>query len=116
VRHGAGLRENDQAGDFRADDPAVVQAVRTLNAWAERSDPDEAEDVAADLQRLVGDWDHRARAAEALGLRLKYESSSNEAPALLCDFGEKKEGWETMHSMRSVDRQVRVLAIGETLR
>jgi hypothetical protein len=116
VRHGVGLRQNEQAGDFRADDAGVERAVQRLKAWAQRSDPEEASDVAADLQRLVGEWDHRARAAEALGLRLKYESSSKQAPALLCDFGEKKEGWETMHSMRSVDRQVRVLAIGETLR
>ncbi|QXG76727.1 helicase [Modestobacter sp. L9-4] len=116
VRHGVGLRQNDQAGDFRAEDPGVQRAVAQLNSWAQRSDPDEAPGVAADLQRLVGEWDDRARAAEALGMRLKYESSSKDGPALLCDFGEKKEGWETMHSMRSVDRQVRVLAIGETLR
>lgn len=116
VRHGVGLRDNDQAGDFHADDAAVRVAVRTLTEIASRADPEEAGAVTDDLDRLVGEWEERARNAEALGLRLKYQSSSNDSPALLCDFGEKRQGWETMHSMRSVDRQVRVLAIGESVR
>ncbi len=116
VRHACGLRDNDQAGDFHSDDPMIQEAVRRLLDWASRADADERDTVEADLRRLVGEWDHRARAAEGLGLRLKYNSSDKDAPALLCDFGAKKEGWETMHSMRSVDRQVRVMAIGESLR
>ena len=50
----------------------------------------------------------------AAGMRLRYHSTSNE-PALLRDFGQAREGWDAMHSMRSVDRQSRVLAIGEQL-
>ena len=45
---------------------------------------------------------------------MKYDSPNGEA--LLKDFGERRDGWPTMHSMRSVDRQVRVLAVGEAAR
>ncbi|PZS32998.1 MAG: helicase [Pseudonocardiales bacterium] len=115
VRHGCGLRGNDDAGDFSVDDPLVGAALRTLREWAARADADEAADADADLHRLAGEWEHRARSAERSGTKLRYASSDKDTPALLRDFGERKDGWETMHSMRSVDRQVRVLAIGEVL-
>jgi hypothetical protein len=100
VRHGCGLRGNDDAGDFSIDDSSVRIAVRTLQDWAARADPDEAADADADLRRLAGEWEHRARTAEQSGTKLRYSSSDKDMPALLRDFGEKKEGWETMHSAR----------------
>jgi hypothetical protein len=115
VRHACGLRGNDDAGDFSLDDPLIGAALRALREWAERADTDEAAGADADLRRLAGEWEHRARSAERSGTKLRYASSDKDTPALLRDFGEKKEGWDTMHSMRSVDRQVRVLAIGEVL-
>ncbi|WBB47438.1 helicase-related protein [Verrucosispora sp. WMMA2044] len=113
VRHGAGLRANDEAGDFRADDPLVRVAVEKLCALARKADPDEAQQVETDLRQLVDDWEHRSRRAEELGERLSYDSKNG--PALLKDFGEQRDGWALMHSMRSVDRQVRVVAVGESL-
>ncbi|WP_377307508.1 helicase-related protein [Phytohabitans flavus] len=113
VRHGVGLRGNDEAGDFRADDPLAKAAMAKLCAVARKADPDEAEQAEAEVHRLVGEWEHRSRQAESLGERLKYESK--DGPALLKDFGEQRDGWELMHSMRSVDRQVRVVAVGESL-
>lgn len=114
VRHGVGLRANDQAGAFSADDTLVRTAVERLYQIAASADPDETERVAAELSRLVAEWEHRARTAASRGETLKYDSPNGEA--LLKDFGEKKDGWPTMHSMRSVDRQVRVLAVGEAAR
>lgn len=114
IRHGCGLRDNLDAGSFRRDDPAVKKAIDVLSRTASAADPDEAAEAASDLRRLAGDWDRRAREAEALGSTLRYQSTGDE-PALLRDFGQARDGWETMHSMRSVDRQVRVLAIGESL-
>ncbi|WP_104524521.1 helicase-related protein [Blastococcus atacamensis] len=114
VRHGVGLRSNEDAGEFSADDPRVKAAVERIRAIASLADPDEAQRVTDELQRLVNEWDHRASEAVARGEKLRYRSPKGEA--LLKEFGERKDGWETMHSMRSVDRQVRVLAIGETAR
>lgn len=114
IRHGVGLRANDQAGGFSATDSLVQAAVARLNAIAKAADPDEADRVAAELDRLVAEWDHRARTAAERGEVLKYDSPDGEA--LLKDFGERRDGWPTMHSMRSVDRQVRVLAVGEAAR
>jgi hypothetical protein len=115
VRHGAGLRANDQAGAFRAADPAVRKAVGILLDAVAKAEPDAVAETTMELQRLVNEWERRSREAETLGLTLRYQSSDKDYPALLCDFGERRDGWPTMHSMRSVDRTVRVIAFGENL-
>ncbi|MGY1810175.1 helicase-related protein [Blastococcus sp. SYSU D00669] len=114
VRHGVGLRRNEDAGDFSADDPRVRAAVESIRGMAAAADPEELLRVTDELRALVSEWDHRAREAEARGEKLRYRSPNGEA--LLKEFGERKDGWETMNSMRSVDRQVRVLAVGEASR
>jgi hypothetical protein len=111
VRHGAGLRANDDAAGFRARDPRVVRAVDKLLAVVRRADPGEVEAAERDIRRLVDEWDERARQADEQGDTLKYES--RRSPALLKNFGETGAGWPLMHSMRSVDRTVRVIAVGE---
>ncbi|RQW84071.1 helicase-related protein [Micromonospora globispora] len=113
VRHGAGLRFNDDASQFRATDAPVAKAVRILLDAVTECEPEAAEDTRVELQRLVNEWERKARRAEELGLNLRYDSSDNEHPVLLCDFGERRDAWPTMHSMRSVDRTVRVIALGE---
>jgi hypothetical protein len=113
VRHGAGLRANDAAGDFHATDPPVLKAMGLLLAAVERAEPEARDATRAALEGLVAFWERRARDAEAVGGKLRYQSSSADHPALLRDFGERRDGWPTMHSMRSVDRQVRIMALGE---
>jgi hypothetical protein len=115
IRHGAGLRHNDDAGDFRADDTVTRKAVGALLGAVTNSEPDALDEARTHLQRLVNEWDGKARDAERLGMRLRYTSSDNEQPVLLCNFGERRDAWPTMHSMRSVDRSVRVVVIGEDL-
>jgi len=115
VRHGAGLRSNNDAGGFSADDRSVAKAVSILRDAVGRAEPDVLAETELELRRLVNEWDRRAKDATDVGATLRYRSSDNDYPALLCDFGERKDGWPTMHSMRSVDRSVRVIAIGETL-
>lgn len=115
VRHGCGLRGNDDATHFRGSDRPVSKAVQILMNAVQRAEPDAERGAEQELNRLVAEWDRRAEEARAGGQPLKYESSDKDYPALLKDFGERKDGWETMHSMRSVDRAVRVVAQGESL-
>jgi hypothetical protein len=113
MRHGAGLNGNADAAQFSAESPLSTKAVSILERKVELSEPEALAQTAYELRRLVADWQRRVQEADSRGLRLLYESSDKDHPALLCDFGVKREGWPTMHSMRSVDRQVRVIAIGE---
>jgi ATP-dependent helicase YprA (DUF1998 family) len=115
VRHGCGLRSNGDAAGFRATDRSVGKAVRLLLGAVRRAEPEAERGTERELSRLVAEWDRRAEEARLAGQPLRYESSDKDYPALLKDFGERKDGWETMHSMRSVDRAVRVVAQGETL-
>jgi hypothetical protein len=114
VRHGCGLRENTEAGQFHADDADVKHALDSLLRIASSADPDEAAETRDELRRLAAEWQSRAEQAAAAGVPLRYHSTTND-PALLRDFGQAREGWDAMHSMRAVDRQTRVLAIGEQL-
>jgi hypothetical protein len=115
VRHGVGLRSNDDAGAFHADDRGVGKAVQILLSATRNAEPEALGDTELELRRLVAEWDRRARESEQIGTAMRYQTSDNDYPALLRDFGEKRDGWATMHSMRSVDRSVRVIAIGESL-
>ncbi|MEI6137401.1 MAG: helicase-related protein, partial [Chloroflexota bacterium] len=115
VRHGCGLRGNDDAAHFRASDRSVSKAVQILMAAVHRAEPDADRGAERELNRLTAEWDRRAEEARLAGQPLKYESSDKDYPSLLKDFGERKDGWDTMHSMRSVDRAVRVVAQGESL-
>lgn len=115
MRHAAGLTENDAAGDFRMDSPPTLKALAFLESAVEKAEPAEREDTLRDLKRLVAEWDRRAKESAANGVNLRYVSHDKDYPELLCHFGERREGWETLDSMRSVDRQVRVIAIGESL-
>ncbi|KRD41328.1 hypothetical protein ASE38_17110 [Cellulomonas sp. Root930] len=115
VRHGAGLRGNDDAGAFRPDDASVAKACRILLDAVTAAEPEARDAADTMVRRLVAEWSRRATDAVGQGLSLRYESSDKDHPALLRDFGEARDGWATMHSMRSVDRTVRVVAIGEQL-
>lgn len=113
MRHGAGLNGNEDAGDFSSQDPLTRKAVRVLEEKVWASEPEALDDTSEDLRLLVAEWELWARQSEARGFKLLYRSTDKDRQALLCDFGQRQEGWPTLHSMRSVDRQVRVIALGE---
>ncbi|MBX7134885.1 MAG: hypothetical protein K1X67_19635 [Fimbriimonadaceae bacterium] len=116
VRHGGGLTANDDAGRFTADSRITAKAIEMIERAVNRAEPIDEElrqATADDLRRLAFEWDRRVREASELGLTLRYRSVDNDYPALLCDFGQRREGWPTANTMRSVDRQVRVIAFGE---
>lgn len=68
--------------------------------WA--SEPEALDDTSEDLRLLVAEWELWARQSEARGFKLLYRSTDKDRQALLCDFGQRQEGWPTLHSMRSV--------------
>ena len=98
-----------------ASDHSVIKAVNIIVDAVGRAEPEASAETRTELLRLLAEWERRALEAEQLGLKLRYQSRDNDHPALLRDFGERRDGWSTMHSMRSVDRQVRVIALGESL-
>ena len=112
VRHGAGLAANGDAGRFRADDPDVQRAIEVLLARAQATDPLEVPATRAHLQNLVREWEERAEAARNDGAPLVYSASGKALRRLLTRFGMPGEGWPTLDSMRSVDRQSAVNVIG----
>ena len=113
VRHGVGWSKNDEAGEFDPFDPEVVRAVKMLSDRVPKVDPDEACSTERHLDRLVHEWAKLAKSVTEQGRSLYYSASSKQHASLLQDFGGRREwSWETLHSMRNVDRQctIRVVA------
>jgi len=110
VRHGAGLQANESAGSFDRDNPDVKKAAELLVNSVRRMEPAEAEATEKHLARLIDEWHERARVADN---GLYYRSNSRSVQPLLKKFGASGAGWETLNSMRNVDRQCDIAVIGE---
>ena len=110
VRHGIGWSANAEASSFDPDSAQVEKAIRLLADHISIADPREAPDVVLELKSAARDWADRA---SNLAIPLKYESSRMPDERLLKNFGDRSTGWPTMHSMRSVDKVVRLRPSGE---
>lgn len=113
ARHAGGWAGVTDAGSFDPD-AAVWQDLREqLLERVEISDPDEMEGVRSEVRELEDAWIALAQDALSSG-GLRYSAYGRAHVALLKGFGEAGPGWETLHSMRNVDADCRiVVAKGE---
>lgn len=111
MRHGAGLAANPQARLFRRSDPRTEAVIQALLQRVQLADPDEADATAQHLERLTQTWEDSAEAGDLEQHALHY-SARGPHRSLLKDFGARGEGWETLHSMRNVDRQCELQIMG----
>lgn len=110
VRHGVGLTGNEDANRFDRDDPEVRHAMSLLEDAVNRMEPEEADSTVQQLQNLADEWHHRAQNHPST---LYYATNTRSRETLLRNFGQSREGWPTLHSMRNVDRQCEIEVIGE---
>ncbi|KFD43437.1 hypothetical protein IU11_11500 [Cellulosimicrobium sp. MM] len=110
ARHAIGWKGNDDAALFDAESVQVRKTIRLLLDHIAIADPREAKAIEQELRAAAADWGARAKDK---GLPLKYVSRRDPAERLLRSFGDTAQGWATMHSMRSVDKSVRIRPIGE---
>ena len=110
VRHAIGHSSNSDAAYFDDSSATVQKAIDLLLAHIRVSDVREVAAVEKELRDAAAGWTTRAKAA---GSQLKYESSKHPEERLLKNFGDSDIGWPTMHSMRSVERGVRIRPRGE---
>lgn len=109
TRHAIGLSGNDDASLF---DPDSVQVEKAINLLVEHiviADPRERRDIEQELHDAAADWSRLAAGPTPL----KYSSPRDPDERLLKNFGDPARGWPTMHSMRSVDKSVRIRPRGE---
>ena len=113
VRNLTPLRRNDAAGEFDMHDPEIARVLGLLADVAKRVDPDEADRTSEQLEHLATHWHALAQQARDNGQSLYYRAPGKESMSLLRDFAGHGEGWETLNSMRSVDRQAGIILVGE---
>jgi len=110
VRHAIGWSINSGAESFDDASPQVNKAINMLMKHIRLADPRAAPAVEQELRNAAAEWTLRAKST---GTPLKYESSKDPSERLLKSFGDVGVGWPTMHSMRSVERAVRIRTRGE---
>ncbi|MEV7233840.1 helicase-related protein [Streptomyces sp. NPDC051020] len=120
VRHQLGLAAENQAGrisrhrgDAERIADALAERAATAESGATRADADAVRaDVRAELGYLLDDWYRQARTAAAEGKDLYYRSQGKGQYNLLKTFEQRYGLWETLNSMRSVDRECQITVTG----
>ncbi|WNE99728.1 helicase [Streptomyces luomodiensis] len=120
VRHRLGLAAENQAGHITrhqeeaeriADALAERAAIAESGATGARADGVRA-DVRTELGNLLADWYREARTAAAESKDLFYRSQGKGHRNLLKVFEQRYGLWETLNSMRSVDRECQITVTG----
>ncbi|MER6265984.1 helicase-related protein [Streptomyces sp900105755] len=120
VRHRLGLAAENKAGritDHKQEAERIADALAERAATAERgatgADADTVRaDVRAELGYLLDDWYRQADTAAAEGKALYYRSQGKGQHNLLKTFEQRYGMWETLNSMRSVDRECQITVTG----
>jgi hypothetical protein len=112
MRHGGGLSADDAAGRIRDADGAVARAAEALIRRVALIDPPEADPTARQIDHLLGEWRDLADEAAARGQALYFKPHGKQHLSLLKDFDASGSGWETLHSMRNVDRLCELEILG----
>ena len=91
MRHGARLNENEDAGDFTAESPLTARAMAILDGAVEAAEPEVRTPPHSNSRPLSpsGVAVHENPRPE---VSRRYTQGDNDYPALLCDFGERREG------------------------
>ena len=98
------LRKNDQAINYRSDDPAVQAVEKIIIDYVKKVDPSELSAVIDELKDIQDAWDVAATGS------LVYKSKKNEKKLLKGDT--ENDRFRTMNSMRNVDGQSGIYLLG----
>ncbi|MET9100691.1 helicase-related protein [Streptomyces antibioticus] len=120
VRHRLGLAAENSAGrltDHKEEVGRIADALAERAATAEHgatgADADAVRaDVRTELGYLLDDWYRQAGTAAAEGKDLYYRSQGKGQHNLLKVFEQRYGLWETLNSMRSVDRECQITVTG----
>ncbi|MFE9857518.1 helicase-related protein [Streptomyces sp. NPDC005780] len=121
VRHRLGLAAENTAGQItgrraEADEIADALAARAATAECGGIDGAHSDAVRAEVRRELGyhldDWCKQAESAAAEGKDLYYRSQGKGQHNLLKGFEQRYGLWETLNSMRSVDRECQITVTG----
>ena len=113
MRHLGGLHDDGDAHRFDASDAQAAQVREILLSAVGAADPEELAEAGGNLDRLEQEWMEAIEKADEAGKTLHFRPAGKAVHSLLRRFGERQPGWDTLDSMRSVDRECRVLVRGE---
>lgn len=105
VRHHLGLAADDKAGEIVRNLPAVDDYIEQIVSVTEAVEHRETSRTRAELQHFRDDWIERATRATRANKRLYYTPNGKGQINLMQDFDSKVNAWQTLRSMRNVDRE-----------
>ncbi|MFD6949112.1 helicase [Nocardiopsis sp. TSRI0078] len=112
LRHGHGWSGEDRAMLVLDHPDTVADAVERLVSWVARTDPAAETEVSTELKDLIADWHDAAVAARQAGANLYWSGQGRATRHLLKNFDRRNGLWETLNSVRSVDRECQITVKG----
>jgi hypothetical protein len=110
IRHTTGLSGRSDAGRFRITLPQVEHIIGFIYERVKQVDPREADATLEQINKVFAEWQTRA---EELSQILEYNNGNPVKDVLLRDIGDDHaDGWETLRSMRNVDRNCNITVMG----
>ena len=113
VRRLANLRLNPDAHKFDPNSEGVKRARVILGELIGHADPEEADAAGEFLDRKILEWAELVSDAADHDKTLYFRPAGKGIRSLLRNFGEAGSGWETLQSMRNVDRECLVRVQGD---
>ena len=108
VRLAGGLPDNDNAKHFDPTSSKISMLIDRLKVRIAEADPQMSDEAVAHLDSIAARWVERIRHAEAEGRPLLYDRGrANSAFSALLQYfgGSDHEAWQTLNSMRHVDKE-----------
>ncbi|HIY39531.1 MAG TPA: helicase, partial [Candidatus Nocardiopsis merdipullorum] len=112
LRHGHGWAGEDRASLILDHPDIVSETAERLMSWVERAAPDSVSDTGVELKELIDDWRDSASAARSAGATLHWSGQGRSTRHVLKNFDRRNGLWETLHSVRSVDRECQITVKG----
>lgn len=114
IRHATPYRANDQAGDVDFDNQEIRRLVENFRQRVRMADPDEADEVDAEIDQFFAVWDEQAKSGRAVYYSCPGRQFAAISSSLVRDFGEPSVLgiYEAMRSVRNVDPDVTLKPVG----
>lgn len=106
-----GYSSNSDAANFQVN-AGLNEVLEALTSRVAATDSRETEATELHLRQLVEEWAGKVTEGAKKG-GLRYRAPGKQHVALLKSFGERGDGWSTLHSMRNVDFECLIRVHGE---
>lgn len=114
LRHGGiGLLDNDNAGDFDKNNDKVKKVIKELKIRCKNAidNSDTQQQTMKHIDELLNEWQAEKEYCDENKVKMVYYETDRGSQNLICNFDQKNGRWQTLQSMRNVEKSALVKLI-----